>query len=139
MLNLFLSFILLLSHDTQMLIEKVWYNTDRSAKIQIYKNGSAYEGKIVWLKEPKDANGANKVDKHNPDERLRNKPVNGLVILRGLKLETSGKFTGGTIYDPKNGKTYSCKMNLIDPTNLEVRGFIGISLLGRTEHWTASN
>lgn len=139
MLNLLLSWILLLSHDTHMHIEKVWYNTDKSAKIQIYKNGSSYEGKIVWLKEPKDAKGMDKVDKHNPDERLRNKPVNGLVILRGLKLETSGKFTGGTIYDPKNGKTYSCKMSLVDPSNLEVRGFIGISLLGRTEHWTASN
>ena len=47
----------------------------------------------------------------------------------------SNQWTGGEIYDPKNGKTYSCKMKLSSDNHLEVRGYIGISMLGRTEHW----
>jgi uncharacterized protein (DUF2147 family) len=59
----------------------------------------------------------------------------GLIILRDFKHD-DGEWTGGRIYDPQNGKDYKCFMKLKDNKTLNVRGYIGISLLGRTEVWT---
>jgi uncharacterized protein (DUF2147 family) len=66
---------------------------------------------------------------------LKNQPVNGMEILHGMKPEGSG-WGGGTILDPKSGKTYRCEMHVIDGgAKLKVRGYIGFSLFGRTQVW----
>ncbi|MBW1889427.1 MAG: DUF2147 domain-containing protein, partial [Deltaproteobacteria bacterium] len=93
-----------------------------------------YSGKIVWLKNPKNDDGTEKVDKENPDEARRNDSLVGLTLVQGFSYKGKNKWAGGTIYDPENGKTYKCKMAL-KGDDLKVRGFIGISLLGRTTHW----
>lgn len=65
----------------------------------------------------------------------KDKPVLGMTILWGLKKDGDA-WTGGEILDPKNGKIYRCKMTLsADGKSLDVRGFIGISLIGRTQTW----
>ncbi len=65
----------------------------------------------------------------------KNKPVVGMTILWGLKDE-GGVWKGGEILDPDNGKTYRCKMTVSeDGRELDVRGYIGISLIGRTQTW----
>ncbi|WP_100629202.1 DUF2147 domain-containing protein [Algoriphagus formosus] len=112
----------------------VWNNTEKDGRIEIYKEGGEYFGKIIWLKEPTD-NGKPKTDENNPDESLQDKPILGLEILEGFTFE-DGSWENGTIYDPKNGKTYSCVMTLKDKDILEVRGYIGVSLFGRTVEWT---
>lgn len=118
-------------------IEGVWYNTEKDAKVKIVERAGQYVGEIVWLKEPIDeATGKPKTDKNNPDEKLQSVPVLGKLILEGFTYEGKGVYVGGTVYDPKNGKTYSCKMTLKDNNNLDVRGFVGFSLLGRTAKWT---
>ncbi len=66
---------------------------------------------------------------------MRNRPLIGLEILSGFEYAGDGRWTGGTIYDPDNGKTYRCKLRFVDRDTLEVRGYIGISLIGRTEVW----
>ncbi|OSZ78109.1 SIGNAL peptide protein [Chitinophagaceae bacterium IBVUCB1] len=116
-------------------IEKVWYNQEKTAKIQVYKaKDGRFYGKMVWLKEPLE-NGKPKVDKENPDEKKRNTPLLGLILLRGLEKDGDKEYDGGKIYDPKNGKTYSCKITHNGNT-LDLRGFVGISLIGRTSTWT---
>ena len=74
-------------------------------------------------------------DVNNPEASMRNRPLIGLEILSGFEYAGDGRWTGGTIYDPDNGKTYRCKLRLVDRDTLEVRGYIGISLIGRTEVW----
>jgi uncharacterized protein (DUF2147 family) len=113
----------------------LWYNEEKNAKIQIYlaTDGKFY-GKVVWLKVP-DRNGGPKLDPHNPDKARRNDPLLGMVILKGFKKSGADGYEDGTIYDPKNGKTYSCKMTRKED-KLDVRGYIGFSLLGRTTTWT---
>lgn len=119
-------------------IERLWYNQEKTAKIKVYKaKDNKYYGKIVWLKEPAE-NGKPKVDDDNPDPAKRNQPLMGLVVLKDFKYEGDNVYTGGTIYDPKNGKTYSCKMTL-KGDKLDVRGYVGISLLGRTAVWTVAD
>jgi len=118
-------------------IEGLWYNDIKSAKILITKasNGKFY-GKVIWLKEPlKD--GKPKVDELNEDPKLRSRPRLGLQVLTDFVKDgdDANKYTDGTIYDPLNGKTYSCNMTY-KGKELDIRGYIGISLFGRTTTWT---
>jgi len=112
-----------------------WYTAGEKALVEIYKSGDSYCGKIIWLKEPKNENGTDKMDIYNPDESLKRRPVIGLDIVEGFKFKGKNKWVNGKIYDPDNGKTYSCKMTLVGD-ELKVRGYIGISLIGRTTIWT---
>ncbi len=113
----------------------VWLNGSGKGHIQIYKQGDKYYGKIVWLKEPNDEKGNPKMDVNNPKEALRSKPLVGAVILRDFVFDDN-EWNSGRIYDPQNGKEYKCYMKLKDPNTLNVRGYVGVSLLGRTESWT---
>ncbi|RFS14814.1 DUF2147 domain-containing protein [Emticicia sp. C21] len=135
-------FVVLLLFSTlsfaQDITQGTWYNQEKSGKIQFFKQGDKYFGKIVWLKEPNEA-GKPRTDKQNPDEKLRTRPLIGLVNLKNFKQTDKDSWEDGEVYDPKNGKTYSCKMTLTSPTTLDVRGFIGLSIIGRTEHFTKAD
>lgn len=112
-----------------------WYTEGERSLVEIFRCGDLFCGKIIWLKNPKDDLGNDKVDTNNPDEALKSRPLLGLQILRDFRFAGANEWKEGKIYDPKNGKTYSCKMTL-EGNTLKVRGFIGISLLGRTTAWT---
>jgi uncharacterized protein (DUF2147 family) len=113
----------------------IWLTAKGKGEMQIYKEGNKYFGKIIWLAEPNDANGLPKKDKNNPDPNLQGKPLAGAVLLRNFVYD-DGEWNSGRIYDPQNGKDYKCYLKLKDAKTLNVRGYIGISLLGRTEVWT---
>ena len=117
-----------------------WLNQEGTSHIQIFKatNGSfagKFYGKIVWLKEPL-KNGKPKVDDLNPNPAKRSVPLMNLQILKDFVYDVDDKeWEDGTIYDPKNGKTYSCYMTL-EGAKLNVRGYVGVSMIGRTSVWT---
>ncbi|NEM97830.1 DUF2147 domain-containing protein [Pontibacter burrus] len=113
----------------------IWTNEDGKARFEIYKCGDKLCGKIVTLKEPL-RNGKPKVDEKNPDKSLRNRPLAGLEFMNGFAYDSHNKWDDGTIYDPESGKTYSCYMKMIGKDKMEVKGYIGISLIGRTQTWT---
>ena len=124
--------------QTDALERNLWYNEEKTAKIQIYKGADGrFYGKVVWLKVP-DMDGKPKVDIHNPDKARRNDPIISLLLLKHFKKDGDHEYTDGTIYDPKNGKTYSCKMTLKNE-KLDVRGYVGFSMLGRTTVWTKAD
>ena len=110
-----------------------WLTGNGKAKVQITKSGDKYNGKIVWLKEPNYPDGTPKVDKNNPDKTKQKNPILGLSLLKDFVWDDD-QWEDGTIYDPENGKTYSCKIEMKSGA-LEVRGYIGFSLIGRTQIW----
>jgi len=112
-----------------------WANPNGQDHILIYKHGDKFFGKLDWIKVPNDENGKPKTDKNNPDPALRSRPDLGLELLKDFTFDGDNVYSGGTVYDPKNGKTYSCKMTL-EGNTLKIRGYIGISLFGRSETWT---
>jgi uncharacterized protein (DUF2147 family) len=114
-----------------------WLNEDKDAHVQIYKENGKYYGKVVWLNEPLDeVTGKPKLDDENSDASLRNRPIMGLILLNDFVYDGDGEWEDGTIYDPKNGKTYSCYMNIGDDKSLKIRGYIGFSWIGRNTYWT---
>ena len=111
-----------------------WKLEDGSAIVEVYQDGNVYNGKIVWLKNPTEADGTPAVDDKNPDKSLRKRQVLGLNMLHGLKKDGE-KYAGGKIYDPGNGKTYNCSMK-VEGDILRVRGSLDAKgLLGRTMDW----
>jgi uncharacterized protein (DUF2147 family) len=116
---------------------------DGQARIEVTKQDGKYQGKIVWLEMPvyppdddQGMAGQKKVDRENPDVALRDRPILGLEMMHGFEYAGKNKWKKGTIYAPDEGKTYKCKMTLTEGGELKVRGFIGFSMLGRTEMWT---
>ncbi len=113
-----------------------WYNEEKDAIINIYKENGKYTGKIVWLKEPYE-NGKPKVDDKNPDPKLQTRPVMGLKLFWGFHYDPVEKqWTDGRIYDPKSGKTYDCYM-WMEGSDLKIKGYVlGMKFLGRKTTWT---
>jgi uncharacterized protein (DUF2147 family) len=75
-------------------------------------------------------------DVHNKVAAARDLALRGQVILRDMKYEGGGRWSGGTIYRASNGKAYKCNVTLGSDGKLNVRGYIGFSLLGSTQDWT---
>lgn len=106
-----------------------WLSENKEGKVQVYRQGDKFFGKITWGKD-----GSRK-DVKNPDDKLKSQNIVGSVILKGFDF-TGKSWENGTIYDPNNGKTYSSIMKMSDNNTLTIRGFVGISLLGRSTVWT---
>jgi uncharacterized protein (DUF2147 family) len=109
--------------DSDKIVGLYW-SPKKNAKIEFYKKGNVYFGKTIWVSNPKK-------DTENPNSQLRKRDLVGLDLLTNF-IYDNGNYSGGQVYDPENGKTYSCKITC-NGQNLKVRGYIGISLLGRTE------
>jgi uncharacterized protein (DUF2147 family) len=103
-----------------------YWSPKKDAKIEIYLKGGKYFGKFVWAATPRK-------DSKNPTKALQSRDILGLEFLTGFEYD-DGVYNGGEIYDPETGKTYSCKMSM-EGNKLKVRGYIGISLFGRTEYF----
>lgn len=120
----------------------VWLSEEKTGKVEIYKKGDKYYGKIVWVSPTKYVNGEPVKDVENPDEKLRTRSVLGIENLKDFEYDADDKeWDDGTIYDPKNGTTYDCYMWFEDNNynKLFIRGYVGFSLLGRTTEWTKSS
>jgi len=114
----------------------VWEPSNGRARVKVEKIGSKFYGKIVWLKEPIDPNTKEpKTDSNNPDPGLQNVPLKGYRNLKDFVYAGNNEWNEGTIYDPLNGSTYSCTIKMTDKNTLEIRGYIGVSALGRTDIW----
>jgi uncharacterized protein (DUF2147 family) len=100
----------------------IWTTGTGRSKVEILKEGDTYFGKVSWLQDP--------------TYQLHGRPIMGMQIMEGFRHDGADMWMGGTIYDPESGTTYRCRLTLAAPNKLEVRGFVGISLLGRTTIWT---
>jgi uncharacterized protein (DUF2147 family) len=121
----------------------VWRTTEDTSKVLIARHGDKFFGQIISLRQPiwpatarPDLVGKPKRDGLNPDPALRKRLIPGIEIMSNLDYAGKNHWDGGKIYDPESGKTYHCKLTLVGTNRLEVRGYIGISLIGRTVVWT---
>jgi uncharacterized protein (DUF2147 family) len=129
---LFISFTGALAQESKVL--GTWLNEEGTSHVRIFKatNGKYY-GKIIWLRDKPE-----RLDTNNPDKSLRSVPLLDLLILKAFTFDQGKKqWNGGSIYDPKNGKTYSCFMWFGDSNDmLLIKGYIlGMKFIGRETKW----
>jgi uncharacterized protein (DUF2147 family) len=98
--------------------------------VSIYEDNGKIYGKVIKILTPGEEN---KVCSECEGDK-KNKPIVGMVILTDLEKDDD-EWNDGEILDPNNGKTYSCYISLEGNNKLKVRGFLGFSLLGRTQYW----
>ena len=104
--------------------------------VEIYACGDLLCGRIAALDEPLGEDGKEKLDENNPEPALRSRPLLGMDLIAGFVKAGKKKWEDGTIYDPRDGKTYKCVMKLQRDGSLKVRGYVGVPLLGKTVVWT---
>jgi uncharacterized protein (DUF2147 family) len=116
-------------------IEGRWLTQKGDGWIRIQIVGDSLEGSVAGSPDPKQRE-EREFDDRNPDPNLRTRRLEGLTIMTGFEYEGDGHWSGGTVYDPNSGKTYKSTVKQLDANTLKIRGFIGISLFGRSETWT---
>ena len=110
-----------------------YLKADGKSKVEFYKAGATYSGKVVWLNEPNDKDGKPKKDVKNPDKSLREKPLMGLVTITGLKYDGNGKYIEGKAYRPAEGDEVKFKVTVNNDGTISVTGTkFGFS---KTEVW----
>lgn len=111
-----------------------WESDEKDVRMEFFQDGDHYSARLLWGNRIVEADGkTSKKDLKNPDAALRSRNIIGIVSLTGLQW-TGKEFTGGRIYDPPSGKTYNCKA-WVEGGKLHLRGFMGISLMGKTVVW----
>ncbi len=113
--------------------EGLWLTENNRSAIKIEKCGDALCGKIAWI-----IRHGMTYDTKNPDPAHHGDPLCGLVILKGLKAVPGedGEYEDGEVYKADEGTTYSASLSVLEPDKLKIRGFLGISLLGKSQVWT---
>ncbi len=140
MIKYFALIIVLFTHSAQSnSLEGIWITKDdvtgrEKSEVLLYKDNGKLHGKIINLLLPEDKG---KLCTKCKGE-YKNKPIEGMIILNDLILE-DGIWEDGTIIDPKSGKIYDCYLSLEKQNTLKVRGYLGFSLLGRTQIWKRKN
>ena len=122
--------------DDAATVEGKWLTADSEGWIRIELTENGPEGTIAGSPGDPYGNKSPRKDDQNPDPALRDQPLHGLRIMRGFEGDGAGRWKNGRIYDPNSGKTYSCKLTLVDANTLKLRGYLGVSLFGRNEVWT---
>jgi uncharacterized protein (DUF2147 family) len=112
----------------------LWKTED--AQIEIFEVDGKLNGKIAALDKQYTTDGIEKTDISNPDPAKRSRPLIGLIFMTGFTPQGPGHWEHGTIYDPKSGNTYASTLEYDGGNMLKVRGYIGISLIGRSVVWT---
>lgn len=114
-----------------------WYNQEKDAVINITKSeNNTFQGQIVWMLNPNDENGNPKTDPLNPEEELRSRSRMGMTIMYNFQFDGENVWDEGEIYDPKSGNTYSGTMTLTSENKLDLRGYVGLPIFGRTSNWS---
>ncbi len=104
-----------------------YWTQKKDAITRFYKKDDRYFGKLIWVEDF----GA--TDDENPDPKLRERPLLGLEYVFRFRFNGKDKYVDGEVYAPDDGKTYAGWMKMDGPDVLKLRGYVGISLFGRTE------
>ena len=113
-----------------------WLVEDGKATVDIEPCGASVCGTIAWMKNPLNDQGKPKTDVHNTDPAQQGRKICGMQILWGFTQDSDGGWSGGQIYDAEHGKTYSSNIHVADDGTLALRGYVGISLFGKSQTWT---
>lgn len=105
-----------------------WVTENEDGRVRFVKHGDGtYRGIVTWGARPRR-------DRFNKNPKLRQRPIVGIVLMWHL-VYRDGAYEDGYVYNPEDGATYRVKAWIVGPDSLELRGYMGISLLGQTQTW----
>lgn len=113
-----------------------WLTATKDVKMRLFRCGDKLCGKIVWMQQPNEANGQPKLDLKNPHPKQRGQPQLNSTPMRDFTYDGHRTWADGKLYDGRTGREYACKLTLVSQNELEVRGYVGVSLLGKSTTWT---
>ena len=115
----------------------LWMTEGGKSVVKVFKKDDGkYYAKVVWLKEPNGDDGTPKKDTKNPDTKLQSRTIKGMEFMIGFEyVADNNRWEGDNLYDPESGNTYSGFLEMKSETVINLRGYVGISLLGRTSTW----
>ena len=116
--------------------EGFWLTAQKNGIIEIVRCGETLCGKLAWFRIRPDDPNPRGLDLKNPDPDRRNQPLCGLTFMYGFRAAGRDSWEEGTVYDPDSGNTYHATMKIRPDGTLDLHGYIGISLFGRSEVWT---
>lgn len=114
----------------------LWLTENEKAIVEIAPCGDETCGRMVWVANPVDERGAPKRDAKNADDGNRDRSLCGLELVGGLHRAGEGAWGDGWLYNPRDGATYSAELRALSPERLEVRGYLGLPVLGQSQVWT---
>ena len=118
-------------------VEGLWLTQPKNGIVEISRCADgALCGRLVWLRITPADNNPRAVDDRNPNPELRDRPLCGITMMWGFHPAGAATWSGGSIYDPQSGNTYQGTITLRPDGTLDLRGYVLISLLGRSETWT---
>lgn len=112
----------------------LWLTQNERSVVELYQCEAGKPllcGKIAWI-----IDGGMQYDTKNPDASKHKNPICGMTILSNLKMDTPTKWSGGKVYKADEGDMYDANMTILGDNKLEVRGFVGMSMFGKTQTWT---
>jgi len=112
-----------------------WWVQGNESQIEIYEKDGKLYGRIAWTLRKLEKDGREKLDYKNPDKNLRNRHIQSFDFITDLQKQEGQKYANGSLYNPKDGRTYSCEIELESENKLKLRGYVGHPLLGKTVSW----
>jgi uncharacterized protein (DUF2147 family) len=108
----------------------------KDAKVQVYRDGDVYYGKIIWLEQQELNRKSPLLDNLNPNPKLRKRTRENIIALTGLSYCGDNKYNNGVIYYPTNGNTYGCNATMVSNNKLKLRAYLGLSFIGQSIYFT---
>lgn len=113
----------------------LWYDDSGRGAVEIASCGDKLCGHIIWLENQLNSEGKPLHDRYNPEPKMRVRPICGIQVIGNLSLQGDGTWGAGWVYDPKVGSSYDVEIKLARPDILEVYGYAGMKLLGKSIYW----
>jgi len=112
-----------------------WWVEGNESQIEIYEKEGKLFGKIAWTLRKYEDDGREKLDYNNPDKSLQHRHIQSFDFITNLVKKDQKKYGDGKLYNPKDGRTYSCEIELQSKNKLRLKGYIGHPLLGKSVIW----
>ena len=119
--------------------EGIWFTQKKDGIVEIFRCGERLCGRLVWFRIKPDDPNPDALDLNNPDPALRRQKLCGLVFMKDFVPQPPDTWEDGAVYDPDSGNTYHATLRIQADGSLDLHGYIGIPLFGRSEIWSRDN
>lgn len=113
-----------------------WESTNGRSIIRFYEDGNHYAAKLMWYYNSYDEDGKMRKDLKNPDPNMKKRGLIGITLIYDLTYKGNYNWSGGKVYQFKTGRTYDCKVRMIDEDTIQITAYLGLTVFGKSMLWS---